>query len=397
MSLRELANHNPDIQRLLDKGYALRLDSSHLVVRDVPYLDSEKALKRGAFVTVLEYIDTHRVKQHDHQVYFAGGVPHGINGNPIPNLGGGSVNVALSKNDVHVERSFSNKPTDGRGGWIPYPDFFEKIESYVRVVSGPAIELHNVTPLTRNVDWGSDTSSVFNYPDTLTSRAGITDLTDLFDNDVVALIGLGGTGAHLLDSLVKTRVREIRGFDGDYFHVHNAFRSPGKLDATELGRSKADVYQRRYESFRQGLVLKHMPIHAGSADEFAGVTFAFVCVDKGLARSEIFDLLISLNIPFIDVGMGLHRTHDKLTGTLRTTTYSADNAKNMRAKGYADMADHPEDEYRKNVQIGELNALNAALAIIRFKQLRGFYYDEGSSDHLLFDLQNLKLFAETGE
>ena len=49
--LRKLANHNDDIRRLLEKGYALKLDSSYLVVRDVPYLDHEKRLKKGAIVT----------------------------------------------------------------------------------------------------------------------------------------------------------------------------------------------------------------------------------------------------------------------------------------------------------------------------------------------------------
>lgn len=36
--LIELASHNDDIRRLLEKGYALRVDTLHLVVRDVPYL-----------------------------------------------------------------------------------------------------------------------------------------------------------------------------------------------------------------------------------------------------------------------------------------------------------------------------------------------------------------------
>ena len=35
--LIELANHNDDIRRLLDKGFALRYDSEYLVVRDIPY------------------------------------------------------------------------------------------------------------------------------------------------------------------------------------------------------------------------------------------------------------------------------------------------------------------------------------------------------------------------
>lgn len=38
---------------------------------------------------------------------------------------------------------------------------------------------------------------------------------------------------------------------------------------------------------------------------------------------------------------------------------------------------HEEDNaYRVFVQIAELNALNAAVAVIRYKQFRGFYADE---------------------
>jgi hypothetical protein len=41
---------------------------------------------------------------------------------------------------------------------------------------------------------------VFKFQDTLTSRAEIGDLSALFKDDVVALIGLGGTGAYVLQS-----------------------------------------------------------------------------------------------------------------------------------------------------------------------------------------------------
>jgi len=46
-------------------------------------------------------------------------------------------------------------------------------------------------------------------------------------------------GGYLLDFLVKMPVREIRGFDFDFFHVHNAFRSPGRLAEDDLGKPKA--------------------------------------------------------------------------------------------------------------------------------------------------------------
>ena len=45
---------------------------------------------------------------------------------------------------------------------------------------------------------------VFLYVDTFSSRAGITELNSLLALEKVVIIGLGGTGAHLLDALAKT-------------------------------------------------------------------------------------------------------------------------------------------------------------------------------------------------
>ena len=87
--LQRLASHNDDLRRLVEKGYAVAFDSNHLVVRDIPYLDSEGELQTGAIVAKLEFIDQVRVAQTDHQVYFAGSVPYGLDENPIPNLGWG--------------------------------------------------------------------------------------------------------------------------------------------------------------------------------------------------------------------------------------------------------------------------------------------------------------------
>jgi hypothetical protein len=391
LSLIELANHNDDLRRLLDRGYALRVDDGYLVVRDIPYLDDQKALQIGAFVAKLVFVDKVRVQQDDHQVYFAGTVPHGLDGKPIANLAGGPKAITLSKQDVVVQRSFSNKPTGG------FPDFFAKIEHYVNLISGPAMDLHNVSPLTFRVDKDVAAGSVFKFHDTLTSRAELGDLAAVFKNEVAAVIGLGGTGAYVLDFLVKTPVKEIRGFDGDGFHVHNAFRSPGRLQDAELGKGKAGVYQDRYDNFREGLILRPAYISEESASELSGVTFAFVCVDKGSVRAEIFDLLIRLKIPFIDVGMGLDRKRGALSGAVRVTYYSATDAGKVRGMQLAETADHPDDLYRTTVQIAELNALNAALAVMRYKQLRGFYLDDNAAYHILMGVESLKTFIEGAE
>ena len=335
------------------------------------------------------------MKQVDHQIFFAGEAPHGLNGTPIA-LGGGPTQIVLSEasKDIVVQRSFSNK-RKVNGALVPYVDFFENIETYVGLISGPAMDrFPDATPYTfRSVD-GSTESSVFKIHDTLTSRAEIADLSTKFSNDVIAIIGLGGTGAYVLDFLVKTPVHEIRGFDGDAYHVHNSFRSPGRLEETELGKAKAVVYKNRYDNFRHGAKLEAKYIDGESVAEMDGVTFAFVCVDKGSARSGIFDLLIGRGIPFIDVGMGLNRKHGELNGMIRTTYYSPENAASLRAKKVAEESDRPADLYDTNVQIGELNALNACLAVIKFKQLRGFYLGDDAMAHTLFELRDLKIVGE---
>jgi len=388
----QLVNHNDDIRRLVEKGYAIAFDSGYLIVRDIPYLDAERNLQTGAIVAKLVFTDQIRVVQDDHQVFFAGSSPHNLDGRPIPNLGDRTTQLALSDacQDVVVQRRFSNKPK-ATGS---FQDFFEKIESYVGIISGPAIELYLANPLTFRMVDGIESDPIFKFHDTLTSRAEITDLAAKFHNDIIAVIGLGGTGGYVLDFLVKTPIREIQAFDLDPFYVHNAFRSPGKLETGEFGKPKADVYQARYENFRNGLSITPKFLDASCTNDLDGVTFAFVCVDKGPSRAGIFDLLISKGIPFIDVGMGLDRKNGPLNGMLRTTYYSAENGQKLRDKRLAPEHETTADIYRTNIQISELNALNACLAVIRFKQLRGFYSEELPYFNLAFEICDLKIVSE---
>ena len=393
--LLTLVSHNEDIRRLVEKGYAIAFDNTnHLVVRDIPYLDSAGKLQLGAFVTKLEFIDQQRVKQQDHTIFFAGSVPHGLDGKPVPNLAGGPCTATLGKGseDIVVQRSFSNKPRKTGA----YKDFFDKIESYTNQICEPAREKHGAAWLTfrvRKEEIPADT--IFKIHDTLSSLAEIGDLSAKLKNDIIAIIGLGGTGSYLLDFLAKTPVKEIRAFDFDDFHVHNAFRSPGRLEPdAEFGKRKVDIYRSRYDSFRRGLSITQKFVDSSSPANFEGVTFAFVCVDRGESRGVIFKLLLEKQIPFIDVGIGLKRKDGPLKGTVRTTYYSAEDGPKVQEKGYAEITTTPDDLYRTSIQTAELNALNAAFAVIRFKQLRGFYLEELPFHHAVFYSHNLKTIGE---
>ena len=317
-----LVSHNPDIGRLVEKGYAVAFDDlPYLIVRDICYLDSERTASDRRYRFQVCRCRSGRIVQEDHQIFFAGSIPHDENGKAIPNLGGGPTTLALSEKskDVVVQRSFSNKPVrDGQK--VDFKDFFEKIDSYTTIISGPPTIAGGDPVRFRVVDNGPP-DSPYKVRDTLTSRAEIGDLSAKFKNDIVAVIGVGGTGSYLLDFLVKTPVKEIRAFDPDRFFVHNAFRSPGRLDIEEIGKFKAEIYQARYDSFRYRLSVMPKYIDASCSGDLDGVTFAFVCVDKGSSRAGIFDLLISKGIPFIDVGMGLDRKQGPIDGMLRVNYY----------------------------------------------------------------------------
>lgn len=390
---QKLVNRNDDLRRLLEKGYALSLDGGYFIVRDIPYLDANRSLQFGAIVTKFVLVDQERVQQEDHQILFAGGVPHSTSGTPIPNLGGGATTLALGPTfaDVVVQRSFSNKPCDTH----KFGDFFEKIESYVAIIAGPATELHNASPYQFKHYPSDEEESVFKHIDTMTSRAEIMDLSAKFKADVIAIIGLGGTGSYLLDFMVKVPVAEIRGFDVDDYHVHNAFRSPGRLLSSELGQKKAEVYLDRYDSFRHGLKIYPRVIDESSAIDLNGVTFAFVCVDKGSSRKAVFDLLIEQGVPFIDVGMGLHRKGGPLSGMARATYFAPERAAAMRDLQLAELKDQPDNLYRTGIQISELNALNASMAVLLFKKIRGFYVQEQPILHAVFGLDDLSITSES--
>ena len=392
---QKLVNHNDDLKRLLDKGYAITIDSNYIVVRDIPYLDEKLNLQIGAIVSKLVFVTNEKFEQENHQVYFAGSTPYGLNGKPIPNLGDSGHTMSLSEacSDVVVQRAFSNKPKPAN----KYLDHFHKIETYVGFISGPAESRYDVSPLTFGAISESSADSVFKFRDTLSSRAEINDISAKLENDVVAVVGLGGTGAYLLDLLVKSPVKEIRAFDHDRYHVHNAFRSPGRLAEEELNCSKAEVYQARYENFRENLHIENVYVDLSTIEKLKGVTFAFVAVDRGDARSEIIDLLAKLGIPFIDVGMGLHRKGGALSGLLRTTYFPADSIDAIRAKKWVPEIEDPENEYKTNIQISELNALNAALAVARYKQLRGFYIETDDNLNLLFSTESFALMRTSSD
>ena len=74
--------------------------------------------------------------------------------------------------------------------------------------------------------------------------------------------------------------------------------------------------------------------------------------------------------------MGVELVDDRLQGIVRVTASTVDKRDHVRDKKRIGLSGGDADGvYSRNIQIAELNALNAALAVIKWKKLFGFYRD----------------------
>ena len=110
-------------------------------------------------------------------------------------------------------------------------------------------------------------------------------------------------------------------------------------------------------------------------DELNDLDFVFLCVDRGEIRKEIIKHLELRNISFIDVGMGISKNGNSLGGMLRVTASTPKKRNHIWDKNRIPFTDDLENEYSSNIQIAELNCLNATLALIKWKKLLGYYQD----------------------
>jgi ThiF family len=376
---RRLISRSPDLKHLEDEGYEVTVRDSHLLVGHVPYRNAEGKVAYGTLASTLELAGDVTVKPDDHVAYFIGGVPHGTDGRPLSkilhNLGAQTLAA-----DLVSDCSFSSKPLGVSG----YADYHLKMTTYVRMISQPVRALDpTATARTFPVIRDEDDESVFNYLDTASSRAGIGALTEKLKVAKVAIVGLGGTGSYILDFLAKTPVGEIHLFDADDFLQHNAFRSPGapSIHVLEEHLKKVAYLERRYSNLRSGVVAHAYNIVEENIEELRNFDFVFLTAESSEAKAFIPRKLIEFGVPFVDVGMGLYE-EGALGGILRATTITPQRSSHAGAR--ISSGGGSDDAYTQNIQIVELNALNAALAVIKWKKLLGFYRDEEAEYHTLY-------------
>lgn len=390
--LPQLINLSPDIKKLADEGYELELNGAYLLVRHIPYVNSKIEVKYGTIVTVLTLAGPCRTAPpQDHTVFFCGDIPCNAQGHALTSIINSSGNQQLTPS-ILINHFFSSKPATGK-----YADFYEKIRTYSEILGAQARVIDpgaTSRPLRPPKETSSD--SIFMYPDTNSARAKIDFLNSKFHGQRIGIIGLGGTGSYILDLVSKTPVREINIFDGDVFHLHNAFRAPGTPNGENMNQNgdlaKADYYYEIYSRMHKGIKVHKDFVTSENVAYLADLDFVFVCVDSNRVRHFLITNLLRLGIPFIDVGLGVNLVEDSLIGTLRVTTAST--LKNDHLKDRVGQDDQPVNEYNQNIQIADLNCLNAVLAVIKWKKMIGFYQDLKHEHNSLYFINTGKLIND---
>lgn len=376
---QQLINRSPDLKLLRDEGYDVGIVGTSLVVGSVPYVTANREVKLGSLVSDLTVTDDVAKYSGHHVVYFAGDLP-------CDQHGKGLMKILLNHDakdfgsGLRTQHQFSSKPPEN------YRDYHHKMVTYITMLLTPAQVLDPSVKATvfpaLPVD---EKESVFHYFDSATSRAEIGAAMEKLAVPRIAIVGLGGTGAYVLDLVSKVPALEIHLYDGDRFHQHNAFRSPGAASIEEIAAQpmKVDYFAGIYSKMHRHIKPHAVYIDENNVHELREMSHVFFCLDKNKIKQCMFQELEEAGVSFIDVGMGLQLIDGALTGMVRTTTSTASQRGHVaKHVSFVDM--DLENMYSKNIQIADLNALNATLAVIKWKKLCGFYHDLDKENQSLY-------------
>ena len=123
------------------------------------------------------------------------------------------------------------------------------------------------------------------------------------------------------------------------------------------------------------------------------MSYVFVCIDNDTSRLEIVRALSANKVPLADVGIGVQTVDDYLLATVRTTIVSPDKNDHIDRR-LPIGTDETDNAYTTNIQIAELNALNAMYAVIEWKKMFGVYQDLRHYHNLIYTTNDSNLIME---
>jgi len=386
---------NEDVQALVDDGFSVVIvDDQYLIVENVPYCPAAGQVAYGDVIAPFSVVNGVSDLKGDHTVWFTGTVPHTSQGRSLQDaMVADTVESQIA--DRRVRCRLSNKPDNQEELARLLQSYHVKMLHYVKKLSRHA---HDIDTTARADYRGrlqiNAKPSVFYYPNTAIARSGLDAYENKLRQRKVAIVGVGGTGSYILDALAKMPITEIVLYDGDRIEPHNVYRMPGALKPGEVFNdvSKAEHLAAHYGQMRSGIVGRPVRVDEQNIHELDDCSFVFIAVDHGPSRGLIANHLVARGIPFIDVGIGVDKVPDKiqLHARARVTLVTPQTADLV---GSLPAADDTEEGVYNNIQLVELNALNAVLAVIRYKQFLDFYTDETQAETIKYKASWSQLMA----
>ena len=349
------------------KGLSCIKEGNLLIVEGICYLDN--ALKPRTDGVFVEELDSSFLMR-DHTLRFKGEKPFKKNGGSFSFVKPNEGNFA---NGLKTQYFLSKKPVSEN-----FLSIVTKIEFYRKEFLSEVLDKYpdfNPGECSKDSHNPAKLDLQTNY--SYLGYYNLQDVSKKLEKLKIGIIGVGGTGSHILDMVSKTPVKEIHIFDKDTITKRNFFRIPGGLYKKEYeDMQKVEFFKHVYENLGSGTINAYsQDVNDQNLDILSDLDFVFISIDRPEEKRKIIDFLKKKKKTFIDVGMGVLKDDKSLSldAALRTVacvpndyTKLEEIHTNCRSGGSA--YDH--------AQIIELNALQASLAVIKWKKIYGFYTDD---------------------
>ncbi len=366
-------NHEDQLAEVLQAGFDCSVEDDTLAVGLIPYRLSDGGIGHGSLICHLNRIGDDIAAPTDHTVAWVGDeVPHRRDGGPMDSL-------IIDQSRSTWSNGVTSVCVMSRRGPKPYPNYGQKMLTYIRLIAREAAT--NWRLASPGVIEVKDASLLVDHEAGL-NRSRVGHLNALLAKENVAVIGAGGTGAHIVDLVSKSNVQQIDIYDPDHVSLHTQLRWPGIIERciVEDKMNKAEYLAALYARRTNRNIRGHpFAIGKNNLTYLREKTMVFVAIDKGSSRREILTSLAGSGLNFIDCGIDLQGTDGPLTASLRIIRCQAEECAEKRtelamlAPSGGNAGD--DDLYTQNIQTGEMNSLNAALAVIAWKQGIEFYRD----------------------